>query len=87
MPTVFRSGPYRFFFFAGDGAEPPHVHIQRDDAQSKFWLKPCKLATNSGFQAAELRVVGRLVEQHSADFLERWYEFFNGDERGSDSTG
>ena len=31
MPTVLRSGPYRFFFYSGDGAEPPHVHVQRDD--------------------------------------------------------
>ena len=30
MPTVLRSGPYRLFCYAGDGAEPPHVHIERD---------------------------------------------------------
>jgi hypothetical protein len=34
-----------------------------------------------------LRAVGRLVEDHSADFLERWHEFFDGDEHGSDSAG
>lgn len=87
MPTVLRTGPYRFFFFAGDGGEPPHVHVQRDDAECKFWLTPCRLATSSGFQAAELRAVGRLVQDHSADFLERWHEFFDGDEHGSDSAG
>ena len=62
-------------------------HVQRDDADCKFWLTPCRLATSSGFQAAELRVVGRLVEDHSADFLERWHEFFDGDEHGTDSAG
>jgi hypothetical protein len=34
-----------------------------------------------------LRVVGRLVEDHSADFLERWHEFFDCDEHGTDSAG
>jgi hypothetical protein len=40
MPTVLRSGPYRFFFYAGDGSEPPHVHVERDDSEAKFWLGP-----------------------------------------------
>ena len=31
MPTVIRSGPYRFFFYAGDRDESPHVHVERDD--------------------------------------------------------
>jgi hypothetical protein len=31
MPTVLRSGPFRVFFYAGDGGEPPHVHIERND--------------------------------------------------------
>jgi hypothetical protein len=28
MPTVFRSGPYRFFFFSDEGNEPVHVHVE-----------------------------------------------------------
>ena len=28
MPTVLRVGPYRFFFYASDRAEPMHVHIE-----------------------------------------------------------
>ena len=38
MPTVLRSGPFRVFFYAGDSGEPPHVHVERDDCQAKFWL-------------------------------------------------
>jgi hypothetical protein len=40
MPTVLRLGPYRFFFYAGDGVEPPHVHVERDDNTAKFRLDP-----------------------------------------------
>ncbi len=43
MPTVLRAGPYRFFFFAGDGDEPLHIHIERDDKIAKFWLDPIRL--------------------------------------------
>jgi len=31
MPTVLQIGPYRFFFYAGDRDEPPHVHVERED--------------------------------------------------------
>jgi len=36
MPTVLRLGPYRFFFYAGDADEPPHVHVERDRNTAKF---------------------------------------------------
>ena len=40
MPTVLRRGPYLFFFYSSDRAEPPHVHVQRDENLAKFWLDP-----------------------------------------------
>lgn len=42
-PTVLRSGPYRFFFYAGDRHEPTHVHVERDASKAKFWLEPISL--------------------------------------------
>jgi uncharacterized protein DUF4160 len=51
MPTVFRWGPYRFFFFGNDGSEPPHVHVQRDRALAKIWLRPVALASTTDFRA------------------------------------
>lgn len=87
MPTVLRSGPYRFFFFAGDFGEPPHVHVERDDCECKYWLNPCGLATTSGFRAAELRNIARLVEENVADFLEQWHEFFDGNDHRDDPAG
>jgi uncharacterized protein DUF4160 len=40
MPTVFRSGPYRFYFYSHEPNEPPHIHVDRDDLSAKFWLDP-----------------------------------------------
>lgn len=31
MPTVKFVGPYRLFFYSGDGAEPVHIHVERED--------------------------------------------------------
>jgi Domain of unknown function (DUF4160) len=78
MPTVLRSGPYRFFFYAGDREEPPHVHVERDDCEAKFWLDPVRLQTSFGFTASELRRVEKLVVENQQLLLDRWNEFFNG---------
>jgi hypothetical protein len=78
MPTVLRSGPYRFFFYAGDRDEPPHIHVERDDNEAKYWLDPVRLQRSFGFAASELRRVERLVEENQQLLLDRWNEFFNG---------
>ena len=78
MPTVLRTGPYRFFFYAGDGNEPPHVHVERDDCEAKFWLVPVRLARSRGFTRKELRQIRALIETYREALLERWHEYFGG---------
>jgi len=38
MPTVYRQGSHRFFFYSSDCDELAHVHIERDHNVAKFWL-------------------------------------------------
>lgn len=60
MPTVLRTGPYRFYFYSHKPNEPPHVHADRDDLSAKFWLVPVSLVHNRGFgeRVAEVRIIG-----------------------------
>ena len=76
MPTVLRIGPYRFFFYAGDRDEPPHIHVERDDNVAKFWLDPVRLQSSGGFGRAEILRIARLVGEHGAKLLEAWHEYF-----------
>lgn len=76
VPTVLRTGPYRFYFYSHEPNEPAHVHVDRDDFSAKFWLRPVALARNFGFPAVELRKVQLLVEQHQHRFLEEWNGYF-----------
>ncbi len=78
MPTVFRSGPFRFFFYAGDGGEPPHVHVERDTGEAKFWLDPVRLERSHGFRRHEINLIRELVEEQHEHLLESWHEFFRG---------
>lgn len=79
MPTVVRSGPYRFYFYSHEPSEPPHIHVDRDDASAKFWLYPVQLAANFGFRAHELRTIQLLVLEYRTKLLEAWNEFFGSD--------
>jgi hypothetical protein len=78
MPTVLRVGPYRFFFYAGDRDEPPHVHVERDDKEAKFWLAPVRFQRNRGFKSAEIRNIEALIEQNQEGLMRSWDEYFNG---------
>jgi hypothetical protein len=77
MPTVLRIGPYRFFFYAGDREEPPHVHVERDNALAKFWLAPVRFQGNEGFRKKELRKIVTLLEQNQELLMESWDAYFN----------
>jgi hypothetical protein len=77
MPTVLRDGPYRFFFYAGDGGEPPHVHVEHDDSEAKFWLDPIRLARSNGFAAHELNDLEEIVAANQHKLLDAWNEFFH----------
>lgn len=67
-------GPHRFFFTSFDCAEPPHVHVEREDKTCKFWLEPLALARNQGFKSHDLNVIRGLIRRHLPAILRVWYE-------------
>ena len=77
MPTVLRVGAYRFFFFAGDKNEPPHIHVEHDDNLAKFWLDPIRLQHSGGFSRHEIAKIQLIVITHQHYLLEAWYAYFN----------
>lgn len=76
-PTVLQSGPYRFFFFSSDRSEPLHVHVARDRKTAKMWLKPVRLEYNRGFTQNEVTRITALAQEHQADLLRAWHDFFD----------
>jgi len=77
MPTALRVGPYRFFFYAGDREEWPHIHVERDDRTAKFWLDVVRLQDSRGFGRTEIRRVQKLVEHRQEQLLRSWHEYFS----------
>jgi hypothetical protein len=53
MPTVLRIGPYRFYFWANESQEPPHIHVESAEREAKYWLAPVAFCSNKGFRSGE----------------------------------
>lgn len=76
MPTVLRSGPYRLFFYSADRDEPPHVHVERDERNAKFWLAPVRLETSKGFSRMEIGRIAKVIVENAVVLLSAWHEYF-----------
>ena len=76
MPTVLRSGPFRFYFYSHEPNEPPHVHVERDDAIAKFWLESVRLQQSAGFSRIELHRIHGLVLANRDTILRCWNAYF-----------
>jgi hypothetical protein len=53
MPTVLRIGPYRFFFYAGDRDEPPHVHVERGKS---LWKRTKSFCSGAGMSSLRTEI-------------------------------
>jgi len=75
-PTVFRTGPFRFYFFSREEARP-HVHVQTSDGEVKFWISPeIEVARNYGLSGKDLRKIRELVEEHEDEIRSAWHDRF-----------
>ncbi|MBI5142897.1 MAG: DUF4160 domain-containing protein [Nitrospirae bacterium] len=77
MPTILNYGPYRFYFYAGDGDEPPHVHVERDANIAKFWLDPVRLENSGRFSRKEINDILAIIHKRRDEMQRSWDEFFS----------
>lgn len=79
MPKVFDWNGYRFYFYSDEGnpREPMHIHIEKADADAKFWLYPeVELAYNHGFNARVIRLLQAVVENRRSEIERVWRGHF-----------
>jgi hypothetical protein len=77
MPTILIVNGYRFYFYAGDRNEPPHVHVERGDGLAKIWLEPLPTPQYfEGFKEQEKKDIVKLVIENHELLKSKWYDFF-----------
>ncbi|HEY5474779.1 MAG TPA: DUF4160 domain-containing protein [Candidatus Limnocylindrales bacterium] len=76
MPTIYREGPYRFFFNSREETRM-HVHVQSPDGVAKFWREPIvALADTHLISARELTRIEGIVKEHQDEFIFTWRRHF-----------
>ena len=75
-PTIFRGGPFRFFFSREE--ERLHVHVQSPDGEAKFWIEPeIELARSYQLSDQDLKRVLQLVVDHEQEIRDAWHRHFD----------
>ena len=76
MPTVLRQLGFRFFFYSNEGTEPAHIHVEKGDCETNFWLEPVELVYSNGFSAKEINQLRKITLEHQQLFKKAWHEYF-----------
>ena len=76
MPSILHVGPYRFFFYSGDGNEPKHIHVESEGKTAKFWLQPVVLSKSGGFEPSEINRLNKIIIEHKEELIHAWKQYF-----------
>lgn len=77
MPTIHFQHGFRFGFRAGDGPEPPRVHVKGNGGAAKVWLLPIGLAETRGYNRRQIAEIKEIVRREQHNFVEAWARFFS----------
>jgi hypothetical protein len=75
VPTVLRERGFRFYFYALEGNEPPHVHVDRGSGTLKLWLHDLSIESVESLKAAEVSEALKIARTYHRLLLNSWYEF------------
>ncbi|MCX7049382.1 MAG: DUF4160 domain-containing protein [Candidatus Sumerlaeota bacterium] len=76
-PTIFRDGPYRFFFNSREESRC-HVHVKAQEGIAKYWIDPIiSLSAYYNLNSKQLREIARLIEEHENDIRSAWDRHFS----------
>jgi hypothetical protein len=77
MPTVFRKGGFRFFFYSNDH-RPIHVHVRYQSGEAVFEIEDGIILREShGLKMTELSKAEALADAHKELIIEKWHEYFD----------
>jgi hypothetical protein len=75
-PTIFRDGPYRFYFFSRE-ENRIHVHVSSGDGEAKFWLSPViEAAEVHHLSERELAKLATIIRNHEQQIRQAWARHF-----------
>ena len=82
MPSILSIRGWRFFFYANERNEPPHVHARKGDADCKYWLRSDTYEIEEdhayNMSPADRRNVRKIIFDHFEHLLSEYESFHKG---------
>ena len=76
MPTVFREGEFRFYFFSRE-EERKHIHVSSANGEAKIWIEPkIEVANVVGLSMQDVNKILKLVKEKEKMINEYWNNHF-----------
>lgn len=77
-PTVFKQGPYRYYFFSREETRM-HIHVLSADGEAKIWMEPfIELADHNGLSEQELKIILDIAKDRKEEIHAKWNTHFKG---------
>ena len=76
MPTVFREGEDRFYFFSREETRK-HIHVSSANGEAKIWIEPeLSVSKVIGLSNQDVNKILKIVEQRLEEINEYWNTHF-----------
>ncbi len=79
MPTVLFINGWRFFFFADEGNEPVHIHVEKAEKSCKFFIDAEKFDLNKKYSKnmnnSDLKQVKEIIFSNFNYIVDQWEKF------------
>jgi hypothetical protein len=74
--VVFKINSLKFYFYEDEGRRP-HVHVDfKNQKMCEVWLDNFQVKKNYKLKDHELNALLRLIQEHSEDLNDYWFEIF-----------
>ena len=79
MPTILLIAGWRFFFYSNESNEPIHIHVQKAEMETKYWIdvEAYEIKGSFSFKLSprDKREVKKLIYLHLDYIIEQWNSF------------
>lgn len=76
MPTVFREGEFRFYFFSREETRK-HIHVSSANGEAKIWIEPeLSVSKVIGLSNQDVNKILKIIEQRLEEINEYWNTHF-----------
>lgn len=68
---------FGFTFYSSENNEPVHIHVEKAEANAKYWLEPkITVEYSYGFGASQSKAIRTILDTNRDKLIAAWNEYF-----------